>query len=284
MSFNVGDIVVPSSDRHAEVVGVPAGTRLRVTSDYGHGDTTVESEDGNTNYGGWNTSRFILATSDFINSPVGTRFIVTATDLDYHGFAAGTVVTVVEMSSSLRSDRDRYNPDCIRVSGTAEWGTDTIEQWVNAHHVSAAPAEAETLESFKVSFLTGAIARGVANGATHAQQVEKALERLAGLEYLDPSKTLEDFQKRVVALAMEKKAEHSWCGEPEAYLTEIGLGHLLPVRKYLTVTLEVEVSGEATWSRRQWREAASEAAKTSLNNGVTVSLPRNTSISNDLPV
>jgi hypothetical protein len=63
---------------------------------------------------------------------------------------------------------------------------------------------------------------------------------------------------------MEKKKAHSWCGEPEAYLTEIGLAHLLPVVKRLTVTIEVPVSGDANWSRRQWREAARKAAAENL--------------------
>lgn len=127
------------------------------------------------------------------------------------------------------------------------------------------PAVTTTLEGFKVFFLEGALERGRLNGYNHEQQVKDALAVLAGLEYLEPSKTLEDFQKRVVTLAMEKKGEYSWCGEPEAYLEEIGLGHLLPQRKTLTVIMEVDVSAPAGTGVHEWRRLAREAAARQVN-------------------
>ncbi len=124
------------------------------------------------------------------------------------------------------------------------------------------PAEPETLASFKIKFLEGAIARAASNGGRHPEQVKVALDHLAGLEYLEPSADLESFQKRVVALAMSKKAEHNWCGEPEAYLTEIGLAHLLPRRMVVEVITEVVVMATPGMSDRDIRTAARAQAAT----------------------
>jgi hypothetical protein len=257
VSFTIGTVVVPSSLRNANAVGVNEDTRMLVTSDYGDGTTTVKRESDGMDLGGWNTSRFAAAPSNAL--AVGdTVTIVADGHSDCHGLPVGTRATVAALTGG---SYDASPNERITIKVNRHGYDETY--YAPASDVEKAP-EVETLSEFKIRFLNGAIARGEANGATHAEQVREALDRLAGLEYLDPSLTLEDFQKRVVALAMEKKKAHSWCGEPEAYLTEIGLAHLLPVVKRLTVTIEVPVSGDANWSRRQWREAARKAAAENL--------------------
>lgn len=160
--------------------------------------------------------------------------------------------------------------DNYRGSQPREWNASNGGDWVfriedvdllDATSVAPEP-EAETLESFRIKFLEGAVARGIANGERHSAQVTEALDNFARLEFLEPSTTLEAFQARVVALAMESKGRYSWCGEPEAYLTSIGLGHLLPRRMVVEVITEVVVMATPGMSDRDIRTAARAQAAT----------------------
>lgn len=182
---------------------------------------------------------------------VGETYIVVADNYsdDPHGMALGTSVTI------YKADPDRDGRIIVRRNTEV-----AFTYYVLPPDIGIVSAPEVTLESFRLSFLTGAVARGVANGETHSAQVTEALDNLARVEFLEPSKTLEDFQKRIVSLAMDAKGKHKWCGEPEKYLTEIGLKHLLPVRKSIKVITEVQVSGDPSWDQYRFNDEATKIA------------------------
>ena len=197
---------------------------------------------------------------------VGGKARVTANSGEPNHYAViGSIVTI---QSFYRDDRAIVVMS--EVTDASAWKPGETN-YINLSDLEPVEDEAptETLAAWKVSFLEGAIARGEANGRTHAEQVKVALDYLARLEYLDPSTTLEDFQKRVVALAMDKKVEHDWCGEPEAFLEEIGLGHMLPKYKYVDVTYRVRVLDTGQRSYAAQREA-SDALGIADRTGVTL--------------
>ena len=145
--------------------------------------------------------------------------------------------------------------------GGADW-TFRAEQDIEvtaAPVVVAAPEVTETLDAFRLRFLTAAVERGRLNGGDHPAQVTAALDNLARVEFLSPSLTLADFQQRVVDLAMNAKIEYTWCGEPEAMLTDLGLGHLIPRRVTVTVTSRVFVTVPAGASDADIRNIASDS-------------------------
>lgn len=192
-----------------------------------------------------------------MNFTVGTRVRVLHDRARSAQVLAGDLGTVIGTNPEYCD----VKMDVSRHDGVTTWGfcDGDLEAF------DGVEPEAETLESFRLSFLTGAVARGEANGETHSAQVKDALDDLARLEFLEPSTTLEGFQKRIVRLAMEAKGKHSWCGEPEAFLTEIGLKHLLPVRRYVKVITEVLVSGEGDWSDSRFAEQATVMAAAQTN-------------------
>lgn len=241
------------TDDLGTIVGVdPNRTYYGINMDDSHGrpsrDLTATSSHGH-----WNTSGARWEVVDAPDAPAvlahGVKGKIVGND-HRHFFDMGEVVTILR--------QDEYESSSWRAKNDA--GT---EWWISASDVeiiSTAPAAAvsdsEALQAYRLDFLVRAHARGAYNGLTHQGQVERALDRLAGMEYLDPSPTLEAFQQRIVTLAMDKKAEHRWCGEPEAFLTEFGLAHLLPVRKSITVLVTVEVTGDANTTTREWQDRA----------------------------
>lgn len=256
MTFNTGDIVVPATESDALDMGVPVGARLRVTERSIYRETRVAREDNGLDLGAWDTSRFVLAPSFSVGDKV--TIVADTFTRDRHYQSIGTEATVTALEAST------YEPNDSRITVSVESTYGPQRYFVALADIVLAdsvPAEPETLEAFKIRFLEGAIARGEANGATHSAQVTVALNTLAGLEFLEPSKTLEDFQRRVVDLAMAKKAEHSWCGEPEAYLTDIGLAHLLPVVKTVTMVVSVSVGLPAGSGHDDYERAAREQAQ-----------------------
>lgn len=268
----------------------PVGSTVTVTnaehgSVFSLGDTLtiVSRQDGE---GRWDTvraSRGSLEGAIYVGSlastvptgpVVGGRVKIRTAEANGASVSAGDLGTIVEVE-----DASSYGAPAFYVKMDIEQGTRACyrdksgaDYIFHAEHVEflpagEAPAEV-TLDSFRLSFLTGAVARGERNGGRHPQQVKEALDEFARAEFLDPSKTLEQFQKRVVDHAMSAKGRYSWCGEPEAYLTEIGLAHLLPVKRTVRVTIDVEVTGEDTWRPSQWRIAARTAAAAQTDEGM----------------
>lgn len=216
---------------------------------------------------------------------VGERIRVTEKDAYGADVEAGDEGVITHVNEPGHYDPDEFYVlmDTYRGSGSAlHHGGHWVFRDEHVTFLGTAPAtstEPVTLQSYRLDFLKRAHARGVANGTVHQAQVEKALDRLAGLEYLDPSATLEAFQQRVVDLAMSAKGEHRWCGEPEAFLTEFGLEHLLPVRKTINVIVTVEVTGDANTTPGEWQERA--AALVPHANG-SYAPRRDYTINNDL--
>lgn len=238
MSFTVGDVVVPRNSQEAEVVRVDPGTRLVVRDHQFAGLLTLAKEsDGSPVSNFWAPERFVLAGSSGIAR--GDRVVIRG-DRNATG---STYVTDGDTGTVSRRGRGGTTVVDLDNGGNQTVFTRCLE-------VLAEPEKVETLAEYKIKFLNMALARGRDNGVIHQGQVETALSRLAGFEYLDPSQTVEDFQKRVAALAMEAKGKHNWCDEPEKFLTEIGLGHLIQKKEKVRVTVEVEVDRVSNGSRR----------------------------------
>lgn len=142
--------------------------------------------------------------------------------------------------------------------------------------------EPETLVQYRNRFMLAAVDRGARNGGRHVQEVKSTLDDLARMEFIDPTETVEDFQKRIIALAFESKGKYRWCEEPEVFLAEFGLTHLMPmpVKKSITLTVQVEVTGESTFTRQQWRYAARAAVGEVPNS--TVRIPVTGTVRNDI--
>jgi hypothetical protein len=187
---------------------------------------------------------------------VGTRVrVVSNTGSPTHYFPIGTEGVVEE--SGLSSV-------CVRGDALTTNGVRT--NFVNFADLALVETEtaAETLDAFRLRFLVAAVARGERNGAMHAGQVKEALDEFARTEFLSPSKDLATFQRRVVDAAMSAKGKYGWCPEPENFLRDLGLGHLVKVKHPVSVTFTIDVEGEQTMTANAIREAAREQVRAQM--------------------
>lgn len=203
---------------------------------------------------GVRSSVFEATTEKPAKFEVGARVSINRDGADGASVNKGDEGTIVRHSGGVEWRVKMDNP----VSGRRETGSGGHWYFVETSMTLLSPAPV-TLDEYRVTFMTAALARAADNSPAHVEQVTAALDNLARVEFIDPSKTVEDFQKRVVALGMEAKGKHGWCDEPEKFFKTLGLGHLLPVTKQVKMEVYVLVTAPAGSSdadlRRQARKS-----------------------------
>ena len=260
-------ILAPTCTHHNFVVGTTAVVTEHLSND-GYGSEVIEARGMVAGYGRTpaREDTQVLAADEFTFTEtlvfaVGARVRVVARNANGARVAIGDEGIITDANSDgewyVKMDAVRGSGALYRDHHDADW-TLRAEQDIE---VIATPVVevTETLDAFRLRFLTAAVERGRLNGGKHPAQVTLALDNLARVEFLSPSLTLADFQQRVVDLAMAAKAQHMWCGEPEEMLTDLGLGHLIPRRVTVTVTARVFVTVPAGASEADIRNIASDS-------------------------
>lgn len=220
-------------------------------------EVTLVGGDDVGNTWGWLSSRFEAVGAPACVPAKGVQARVTA-ETSMHHFDIGSLITLV---SETEPDYWLAGAGVAPVTGEEEWGSSTGRRFRNIsisefEVIGSAPAKEQTLQEYKVEFMVKADQRGRTNGPVYHAQVVEALDALARAEYMEPTTTKEAFQARIVSIAMDAKVKHGWCEEPEKFLRENGLEHLLSVTKSVTMTVDILVTLPPGASDRDFRIAA----------------------------